>query len=92
MVQFAAWMDVYPQHHNCVRTHMGDRWYIYFIYLFIYLFCFNVFMYVLKLYYIYTQIIYWLYIYILVGSGAFTIFWMHIQLEYDAVTQNVNRY
>ena len=49
-------------------------------------------MYVLKLYYIYTQIIYWLYIYILVGSGAFTIFWMRIQLEYDAVTQNVNRY
>ena len=60
---------------------------------FIYLFCFNVFMYVLKLYiYIYIHRLYIGYIYILVGSGAFTIFWMHIQLEYDAVTQNVNRY
>ena len=49
-------------------------------------------MYVLKLYYIYIHRLYMDYIYILVGSGAFTIFWMHIQLEYDAVTQNVNRY
>ena len=71
MVQFAAWMDVYPQHHNCVRTHMGDRWYIYilciYFFLFIYLFIlFNVFMYVLKLYYIYiyTGYIWIIYIYI----------------------------
>ena len=65
---------------------------VYIFYLFIYLFCFNVFMYVLKLYYIYIHRLYIGYIYILVGSGAFTIFWMHIQLEYDSVTQNVNRY